>query len=253
MLNKTYSSLGTSPAVVQAAAADAVVANHTLTITGAPVVDVRLVEHFTVTTAVAGVAPSCVITPTNAASTDFSILVTQVVNGVTQSVVLSNTTAAAGSSATTICNAWLASFNAVANKFNITAVGGATLTLTGIATLPSEFTVTQLYPATTSGTITVAYTPGTVPVNTYDVIAAQGVTTIPSLLAGQVYTSVAMTYRSASVAEAAGDVTESRSVHTVYINEGATNYAALAARLAEIASGFGSGVTTADPAFIAIA
>jgi hypothetical protein len=252
MLNKTYSSLGTA-GTVQAVAADAVVANHTLTITGAPVVDVRLVEHFTVTTAVSGVAPSCIITPTNAASTNFSVLVTQVVNGVTQSVVLNVTTVAAGSSATTICNAWRYAFNAVASKFNITASGTSTLVLTGISTLPSEFTVTQLYPEPTSGTITVAYTPGTVPVNTYAVISAQGVTTIPSLLAGQVYTSVAMTYRSTSVAEAAGDVTESRSVHTVYINEDATNYAALAARLAEIASGFGDGVTTADPAFIAIA
>lgn len=253
MLNYTYSSLGTAGSV-QAAAADAVVNDHMLTITGAPVVDVRQVESFTVTAAGSGTAQVTTITPTNAASTDFSILVSQVVNGVTQSVVLSYQTPASGSSATTICDAWRIQFNSVASKFNITASGTATLILTASATTPSKFTVTQVYPSLTSGTMTIVTgTPGVNPVGTYAVLAAQGITTIPALLAGQSYTAVEIIYRTSSSAETAGDVTEARSVHTVFINEAATNFAALSTRLGEIANGYKAGGTTADPEFIAIA
>lgn len=250
MLNYTYSSLGTTSAVV---ANDALVSDHLLTITGAPIVDVRQVEDFIVTAAAAGVAPSNVVTPTLAASTDFSILVSQVVNGVLQSVVLSYTTPASGGTVNMICNAWASQFNAVASRFNLTATGGATLTLTGIATLPSRFTVTQVYPSTTAGTIAFAPVAGTVPVNTYDVLAAQGITTIPTLLAGQSYTSVQITYRTSSSAETAGDVTEARSVHTVYINEAASGYAALKTRIDRIAQGLNPAGSAADPEFIAIA
>jgi hypothetical protein len=252
MLNYTYSSLGTA-GTVQAAAADAVVNDHLLTITGAPVVDVRQVEDFIVTAAVAGVAPSNVATPVLAASTDYSILVSQTVNGVLQQVVLTYQTPAAGGTVNMICNAWASQFNAVASRFNLTAAGGATFTLTGLATLPSRFTVTQVYPSTTAGTITFAPVAGTVPVNTYAVLAAQGITTIPALLAGQSYTSVQITYRTSSVAETAGDVTQSRSIHTVFINEGATNFAALNTRLGRIAAGLDPATgAVADPEFLSI-
>lgn len=252
MLNYTYSSLGTAGSV-QAAAADAVVNDHLLTITGAPVVDVRQVEKFVVTAAVAGSAQSTVVTPTPAASTDYSLQVSQMVNGVLKTVTLSTQTGASGYSATTICNAWAAQMNAVASSFNITATGGSTLTLAGSATIPSSFTVTQVYPTTTSGTISIAPTPGTTPVGTYAVLAAQGITTSPALVAGQSYTSVAITYRVSSTSEVAGDVSQSRSVHTVFINEAANNFSDLSDRLGEIANGYVSGGTTADPEFIAIA
>lgn len=95
------------------------------------------------------------ITPTVAANTNYSINITQIVNGGAQSITLNYTTPGAGATATSICNEWRTQFNLVANNFNITASGTSTLILSGSVSIPSTFTVNQVFPSAPSGTISI--------------------------------------------------------------------------------------------------
>lgn len=266
MVNYTYSSLGTA-GTVQALGADAVVNDHILTITGAPPMDVRLVEEMTITAPVAATAQVTTITPTSvAASTEYSIQISQWINGRFEQVVLTNLTAT-GATATTICDAWklqLAPWIS-SGKLSMTASGSGSGTLILTATTTDAvFSVTQVYlnagntvgftPSPASGSMTVVTgTPGVVANGTYASLTAQGIVTVPALVSGQTYQQVRIVYRNPSVGEAAGDVSEERNVHVVLINQAATNRAALITRLGEIAQGLEAGGTTADPEFIAIA
>lgn len=251
MANFTYSSLGTA-GTVQASAADAPVAGHILSITNAPQIDTRTIEKFSITAAVAEVLQVTTVTPTAANSSDFSLVITQMVNGVMQSVTLVANTPASGGTATTICNDWRSQLSANGSRIKITGSGTATFILTAQAGSPI-FKVTVISTSSASGTISQSTgTAGVAAVGTYTVLTNQGITTIPALVSGQSYTQVVIQFRQPSINDPAGNVSSSRDTHTVLINEAATNFAALNTRLGEIKLGYGAGVTTADPTFIAL-
>lgn len=250
MVNYTYSSLGTAGTV---AASDALVNDHILTITGAPTFDVRQIEHMSITTPSAVTQGSITVTPTTpAASTEYSVQITQIVNGQQKQVVLSTVTSASVYTAISICDAWKAQLapQITAGILDITAptTGTGTLIIQGSTTNP-VVNVTQVYmgggnvngftPAIPSGAMTFSpgNTSGSVAVGTYAALTAQGITTTPALVSGQTYDQIRIQYRQSSVSEAAGDVPQSRNVHTVLLYHSATGYGALSQRLTRIING----------------
>jgi len=261
MSNFNYNfSLG-SAGTVTAAHADITVNNHILTIgatTLAPLpgrqqIDVRMIEKAALVTAVAETSAVWTITPTAAASQEFSILITQIINGTARQMVATAYSLASGSTATTICNDLRAQINAN-TTMKITATGTTTLILTAQSTYPIIASVSQVSLGSTPGVFAsiTNTTPGVAARGTYAQLIAQGVdSTI--IVAGQSYTNFRLLYRAASVNDPAGNVSQMRIGLNLYINAGATNYAALATRLGEIIDGFGAAVTTADPEFLALA
>jgi len=250
MVRNTYSSLGTG-GTVQAVHADLVVANHILTLTGCPPLDVRLIESMKVTASNAETAGVWTITPTNAASSNFEITITQFVfaYGTTETVTLSVNTLASGSSATTICDEWRAQLANYTN-LSVTATGTATLVLTTKANSPL-MKVTQTSTGSAIGTISIVNTtPGVVANGKYTQLVALGVPA-SILVSGQSYTAVQFTARVSQVNDPAGETPSQRIVHTCFINEGATNFAALNTYIGEVQLGYVAGGTTADPTFIA--
>lgn len=252
MTNYTYSSLGTA-GTVTATAGDVSVSAHILQVVGAPSFDTRMIESASIIAVVAESAGAITVTPTNAASSDFSLVVGQYINGVKKSIQISTVTAATGSSATTICNAWRAQLAAAAPMLQVTPSGTATLVITAKAGYPL-ISVDVISLSATSGPISLsAGTAGTAAVGTYAALTNLGAVTIPALVSGQSYTQFKVVSRSASANEVGGNVSQSRNVHTVCINASATNYAALAARLVEIIAALPSGGTTySDPAFVSL-
>lgn len=261
MSNFNYNfSLG-SAGTVTAAAADITVANHILTLgaaalaplPGRQTIDVRDIEKAALVAAVAETAAVWTITPTPAASQEFSILITQVINGTPKQMVATAYSLASGSTATTICNDLRAQINAN-TTMKITASGTTTLVLTAQSTYPIIASVTQVSLGSTPGVFAsiTNTTPGVAAKGTYAALIAQGVD--PSIIvAGQSYSNFRLQYRAASVNDPGGNVSQMRIGLNFYINAGATNYAALATRIGEIIDGFGAGVTTADPEFLALA
>jgi len=242
----SYSLLGTGGSV-QAAAADVSLAGHILAITGCPSMDYRMIDKMTIQTSVAETSAVWTITPTNAASTEFSLQITQIVPSVSSMPIqqtITHNTAASGSSATTICNAWRAALAATKN-LQITPSGTTTLVLTAKAGSP----IVKVVNASPSATITVTETtPGVSPLGTYAALVAEGVS---GAVSGQSYTTVTFNYRESSTNDPAGNVSTGRHIHSLYINAGATNYAALATRLAEVRDAYVAGGTDADPEAIA--
>ncbi len=125
-----------------AGAADCNLVNSNIKVTGAPFVNIKqsysgqlvdpLVEALQVST----------LTPTAAASSTYSIVVSQFVPALGKQVVkpFSYVTAASGDTATTICNAFRAMIN-LDGDLQITATGTATCILTAVTGSPN-FTVT---------------------------------------------------------------------------------------------------------------
>lgn len=257
MTNNQYASLGTA-GTVTAAGADVAVSNHFLicgaaalaTLPNSPQIDVRQIEAASLTAGNAETAGVITVTPTNAASTEFSLQVTQLVNGVPKVTILSTTTAASGSSATTICDAWRSQL-AANTGIKITGSGTTTFIMTAQTGYPI-IKAQQVTLSSTPGTIAVvATTPGVQAKGTYAALVAQGVN--PDILvSGQTYSQFRIQYRQPSVNDAAGDVSSARNIFTLLINGAATNYAALATRIGEIINGYGAGGTTADPEFLAL-
>lgn len=259
MTTNQYASLGTA-GTVTAAGADVVVSNHLLicgaaalaTLPNSPQIDVRQIESATLAAGNAETAGVITVTPTNAASSEFSLQVTQLVNGVPKIIILSTTTAASGSSATTICDAWRAQL-AANTGVKITGSGTATFIMTAQTGYPiiKAQQVTLSNPPVPGTIAVVATTPGVLAKGTYAALVAQGVN--PDILvAGQTYSQFRVQFRQPSVNDAAGDVSSSRNIFTLLINGAATNYAALATRIGEIINGYGAGGTTADPEFLAL-
>jgi hypothetical protein len=260
MSNFSYNfSLG-SAGTVTAAAADITVANHILNIgattlaplPGRQTIDVRLIEKAALVTAVAETAAVWTITPTAAASQEFSILITQIINGTPKQMIATAYSLASGSTATTICNDLRAQINAN-TTMKVTATGTTTLILTAQSTYPLIASVSQVSLGTTPGTFASITngTPGVAAKGTYAALIAQGVdSTI--IVAGQSYSNFRLLYKASSSNDAGGNVSQMRILLNLYINVGALNYTALATRITEIMSGFGASVTTADPEFLDI-
>jgi len=261
MSNFNYNfSLG-SAGTVTAAAADITVANHILTLgatTLAPLpgrqqIDVRTIEKASLTAAVAETVAVWTITPTAAASQEFSILITQIINGTPKQMIATAYSLASGSTATTICNDLRAQINGN-TTMKLTATGTTTLIITAQATYPIIASVSQVSLGSTPGVFASITngTPGVAAKGTYAALIAQGVD--PAIIvAGQSYSNFRLLYRSASSNDPGGNVSQMRIGLNLYINAGAANYAALATRIGEIINGFGAGVTTADPEFLDLA
>lgn len=252
------SSLGTA-GTVTALAADITVAAHILTVGAAalaplPAVskyDVRQIESASLITAVAETASVWTITPTAAASLEYSIQITQIINGTARVFVATAYSLASGSTATTICDSLRAVINAQ-TAFKVTATGTTTLVITSQTGYPLV-KVSQVSLSSTPGTFaSITNTiPGVQAKGTYAALVASGVSA-DILVAGQSYSNFRIVFRKHSVNDATGNVSIQRVTSNVYINAAATNYAALATRIGEIINGYGAGATTADPEFLDI-
>jgi len=253
------SSLGTA-GTVTALAADITVAAHILTVGAAalaplPAVskyDVRQIESASLIAAVAETASVWTITPTFAASQEFSLQITQVINGTARIFVATAYTAASGGSITTLCDALVSVINAQAS-FKVTGARvGSTVTVTSQTGYPLV-RVSQVSLSSTPGAFAsiTNTTPGVQAKGTYAALVASGVSA-DILVAGQSYSNFRIVYRNPSVNDAGGNVSIRRVTSNVYINAAATNYAALATRIGEIINGYGAGGTTADPEFLDI-
>jgi len=252
------SSLGTA-GTVTALGADITVAAHILTVGAAalaplPAVskyDVRQIESASLIAAVAETASVWTITPTAAASLEYSIQITQVFNGTARVFVATAYSLASGSTPTTICDSLRAVINAQ-TAFKVTATGTTTLVITSQTGYPLV-KVSQVSLSSTPGTFAsiTNTTPGVQAKGTYAALVASGVSA-DILVAGQSYSNFRIVFRNHSVNDATGNVSIQRVTSNVYINAAATNYAALATRIGEIINGYGAGVTTADPEFLDI-
>jgi hypothetical protein len=141
---------------IAASAADIVLNNHQLSVTGTPTMDFRKIEEVNTLPALNELLAIATVTPTAADSTVFTINIRQYVGGKLVVVPISYTTAATGDTATTICNAYRAMINANAiaagGQLQVTTSGTATLIITALTGSPL-LTVTS-----GAGTNAVAYT-----------------------------------------------------------------------------------------------
>lgn len=238
--------LSDSPATL--VVADFAVANRTLTFKNLPQMDTRQVERFVVTTAVAETLNVRTATPTAAVSKNFRLVVSQWRADLGQTIVreLAYTSKADGSdTATTICDKLRSALLAYP-ELKVAGTGTATLIVTALTGFPIFNMVTI-----GDGVISIANTTaGVAPVNTYQALTYKGVA---GVLSGKSYTSVECIYRTTGTSDnIAGNVSVGRNRWVAYIQNDVTNYAAIATRITEHANGYGAGVTTANPATIAL-
>jgi hypothetical protein len=252
-------SLG-SAGTVTASAADITVANHILNIgattlaplPGRQTIDVRKIEKAALVTAVAETRAIWTVTPTFAASQEFSIIITQIINGTAKQMVATAYTAASGGNITSLCDALRAVINAN-TTMQIVASGTTTLILTANAGYPLIPSVSQVSLSSTPGVFAsfTATQAGVAAKGTYAALIAQGVSS-DIIVAGQSYSNFRIEYLAASSNDPGGNVSQQRNTLNLYINAGATNYAALATRIGEIINAFASGGSVADPEFLAL-
>jgi hypothetical protein len=169
------------------------------------------------------------LTPVNAANSVYEILIQQFnpVTGETMTFQYSHTTAASGSSATTICDYFRDLINAD-QLIKIAATDTATLILTAEAGF-AQFTVTILQ--TGGGFTQSTGTAGIVAVGTTAALALQGIT-----VSGTDYTTVHMEWTpvtGATVKTPNG----TPFVLDIYLDEDASNYAGLLAKFQYILAG----------------
>lgn len=171
-LRNTYSVLST----IQATAADISVVEHVLSITGCPSMDYRRIENVgnKFVESLDENPQIRTVTFTAAASTLYQIAIQQFVKsaGKTFTEILSYTTAAAGDTANTICNA-MRSQLASLSTIQITGSGTATLILTAKDGSPL-FTITNISPATTTQATSMWTATVTAATNATPVVATVG-------------------------------------------------------------------------------
>lgn len=242
--NFTYTFLGAAAPTTEipSGATDAIVDNHILKVLGMPQVDVRLIESFLPQDTVAEALGAATITPTasGVAGTQYTILLEQFVPTLGTTVRQPLTVVGvAADTATTICNQWRSQVAAITG-IKAAATGTTTLILTPTTGSP-KLIVTNISPVATIGVSTATQT---VAVNTFASLNLQNLT---GQVSGQTYFSYEMIYRDPGTGDNAGNVSIGRKKHKVFINKGATNYAAFAAAIVEIKAGFTPGASTANP------
>lgn len=249
--NYIYSSLGTG-GTVQAAAADVVVNNHILTVTNAVPMDVRKISSATLLAAVAETAGVVTVTPTASASADFSLVIKQIINGVQKSVQLSVVTAASGATETTICNEWRSQLSAQGAQLQVVGSGTTTFIITANAGYPIV-SASQISLTATAGVLAIVQTTAGVQARgTYASLVAAGVPVATPIVSGQSYTQFIVTGQVEGANEVAGMVMSTRTTNVLFINEAATNFAALNARLVQVIAGVPAAGTVADPEFLGL-
>ena len=245
MITNSYSLLGVG-GTVQAAAADIVVNNHILSITGCPNMDYRKIEGTTgFLASVAETLGVVTYTPIAANSTEYTIVIQQYVPSLGTLVTrnLTHVTPSAGATATTICDALRAQL-LLATGIEVVGSGTTTLVLTAVTGSP-VFTVVNNTPTTSTVVVT---TPGVVSRGTTADLTLAGIT---GWSAGQVYSQIAIDWISVG-GETNGMPNYSKQRHTLYVNAAATNFAAFSTRMGEVVNDYAAGTTDANPESSAI-
>ena len=194
-----------------------------------------------VTVAVAEQLQVTTLTPVNAANSTYTFYINQVDPATGNSYVgeYTHTTAASGSSATTICDAFR-SLIAADQNLHVAGSGAATLILTAETGYASFIvTITDLGGGFTQSTGTA----GIQAVGTTAALAAQGITS--GISSGASYTTVIMKWYPKTGADITALVGATQTL-TLYLNEAATNYAALLAKCQYILAGRDVSITSAS-------
>jgi hypothetical protein len=226
--------------IVQALAADLSVVNSVISY-GNPLATVCAYEDIRVRTAritapVAEVLQVTTLTPVNAANSTYTFIIQQYNQtlGSYQTFEYTHTTAASGSSATTISAAFIAAVNADPTV-HVTASGAATIILTADAGY-AIFIVSIT--ATGGGLTQVTGTAGVRAVGTLASLALQGIT-----VTGSTYTQVHFEYNQPTGFNNKDQVSL-RSTFDLYINQAATNRAALVTAWTELLGNLELGAVT---------
>jgi hypothetical protein len=245
MINNTYSFLGVGGSV-QAVAADIVLNNHILSITGCPSMDYRKINRTPgFVASVAEVLQVTEYTPVANNETTYSLVITQYVQSIGRLVqrTLTYVTPSAGATATSICDAFRAQLLTLTD-LKLTGSGAATLILTA-QTGAAVFTAQNIEPI--SSTISTT-TPGVVSIGTYADLVADG---IVGGAAGQVYSQITIDWTSVG-GETNGMPNYSNQRHTLYVNQAAINFAAFSTRLGEVVNALQVGGAAVDANTLAI-
>jgi hypothetical protein len=235
---------------VQALAADVTVANQQISF-GNPLVPVCKWPSLMpggacyLQASVAEVLQVTTLTPVAAASSTYTFIIQQydIANGVTLSRMYTMTTAAAGDTATTICNFFRTQINAD-DTMKVVASGAATLILTAETGYPI-FVVTIT--ATGGGLTQATGTAGVRSVNTLADLTREGVD-----VTGAAYYRWHLEFLNYQGNSNTLGVRQYQ-IWEAFILTGAANRAALTTRLTEIMNTFASGGAVVDPEILAVA
>jgi len=182
------------------------------------------------------------ITYVAANATKYRFSITQMVDGVLQSAIITYDSDASGTDAE-IGQAIVDQVNAH-TELRVTASNPAS---------PVLLTAQAGYP-----TFTVAGATNVTPLVTLAGVAAQGQGTtlaangIVGAEAGQVYTKYEFSYNSDAGVQMQSSTLNGGNTHTLYVKEGAANFAAFNTRMGEVVNAFLAGTTDADPAAVAV-
>jgi hypothetical protein len=220
---------------------DFALANHILTITGAPAMDFRKVLTCSgVVVPVAETAGVITLTPTNVASTQYAFELRQYFPDTKTWVkeYFTHTTAASGSSATTISTALKAAINAAdaSGRIRAVATGTTTVVITADAGSPLIFATSFQ-----SNLAVAATTPGVLAVGTYNALLYAGVAAA-DIASGHTYASINFVFeeQNLSGSNAAPNVVS----HTVYYDAADSDYATVNTAVKKILAGVTSGTTS---------
>lgn len=234
---------------LQAAAADIVVDNHVLSITGLAPMDYRKIESGSNLAPVAETLGVWTVTPTAANSADFGFVIEQFVEALGRLVVepVFHTTPTTGGTATTICNAFRAQIRLMKDvSVTVNADGNPTLVITAKTRSPL-FTVTP----TSSNTAAVNTTPGVHSRGTYADLIAAGVSASIAT-AGATYNTVSFVYGALAPALLDGNTETEINSQILFVNIAATNFAAFNTRMDEVMNAFAAGTVLSDPELISM-
>jgi hypothetical protein len=239
---------------IAATAGDIVRAGGTVTITNSPPFGYEGISSLVRTASVAETLQITTLTPTAAATSTYSGIVTQydIATNKTLTGRFSYTTAASGDTATTIGNAIRSELNQFVNAgaLKVALTGTTTVIITALTRYPIfTVTLTQLGGGLTQSTGTA----GVQSVNlAADVLLAYSKAGLPApTLTGASYTSYAYRYATAGPLDLGNVQRNVQDLNTLFVdNTLGTNYTNFNASMVEIQSSYVSGGTTVDPLLV---
>lgn len=175
-------------------------------------------------------------------STTYKFAIAQLVGGELKFATITYTS---GSSATAaeIRDALAAEVNAHTELGIVATVAGSVVTLTAVAGTP-VFTVQAISNITHATT-----TPGEFAAGVGADLLADG---IVGVLSGSNYSQYVFTYAAAAGVQMATETQNGGNVHTLYVDEGATNFAAFNTKMGEYMNAYVAGTTDANPEAVAV-
>lgn len=233
-MQRTYSILST----IAASAADIVLDNHILSITGCPKMDFRKIKSVGpgYVVPVAETLGVQTVSNTGANSTAYKFVISQLVNGTSSpaTVVVGTTSPASGSTTTTVSTSLKADINSRAN-LSVAATGTTTTIITAVTRSPI-INVTGV-----TGVTVVNTTAGVHSVGLYQDLVDIGVT---GATAGKTYNQIEFIYEQDAAAPLNDMKVSSYKSHTLYVQSDATNFADFNTRMTEVLASFPSGGST---------